>query len=71
MNILFSGFIPGELWSSTSDLQIGQGIWLSGACDKMDGTIYSVRISKVIRTKDEILTNYMKVGHLTKLELNY
>ena len=66
MNILFSGFILGELWPSTYDLEIGQGIGWSSGCDKIDGIIYSVRISKVIRTKDEIWTNYMKVGHLTK-----
>ena len=71
MNVIISGSVSGEIQSSTYDLEIGQGIGWSGACDKIDGVIYSVRISKVIRTKDEIWTNYMKVGHFIKLEFNY
>ena len=66
-NILLSGSIPGMIKSSSQRLQIGQGIGWSGACDTTDGILYSVRISKVIRTKDEIWTNYMKVGHFTEL----
>ena len=54
-----------------SDLEIGQGIGWNSGCDKIDGIIYSVRISKVIRTKDEIWTNYMKVSHFIKLELDH
>ena len=52
---------PGEIRSTTYALEIGQGIGWSGACDKVDGIIYSVRISKLIRTKDEIWTNYLKL----------
>ena len=70
-NILLSASTPGDIGVSPNDLEIGQGIGWSSGCDKMDGIIYSVRISNVIRTKDEIWTNYMKVGHFIKFELNY
>ena len=72
-NIHLSDSTPGEIRSWVSALEIGQGIGWSpaGVCDKMDGIIYSVRISNVIRTKDEIWTNYMKVGHFDERRIDY